>query len=167
MVSATSVNHQEIVLSDDSYSESATSTQDSGTGGIDENSHDSESQNVELEIHENLQSIEAETVNDDAVVSEPDFDSKDEEEKIEMQQNEEHVAGKTESEVTKETESVETEITCYENGNLSMEVNGDEPLVSHSFQLTTLLMLLPGLFLLLILLLLMHLTQQFHFTFLQ
>ncbi|XP_045787335.1 uncharacterized protein LOC123882595 [Trifolium pratense] len=132
---------EEIVLSNDSNSESGVSSHDSR---IDEDC---------------LASLEVEKA-DDGVVSEiveekdcsskailinskdkQDFNSKDEGGTIEMQ-NEEH-----------------------EEANTDMEVNDEDQaiLVSNSFQLTTLLMLLPGLILLLVILLLMLLTQKFSF----
>jgi len=148
---------EEIVLSDDSNSESAASSHDSR---FDE---------------ECLASLGAEKVNDDVVSyiveekycsSETILNSNYKEEggKIDMQ-NEEHVEAKTDTEVTNDGVNVEPEITCDEKGNSSMEMNDQHQLISifDSFQSTTLLMLLPGLILLLVLLLLMYLTQKVSF----
>jgi preprotein translocase subunit SecD len=157
VVSATSFQ-KEIVLSDEINSESGVSSHDSR---IDEDC---------------LASLEVVKVDDDDMVSEiveekedcsskailinskdkQDFNSK----------NEEHAeANTTDTEVGNDVVTIENEITCDENGNLDMKVNDeDQPiLVSNSFQLTTLLMLLPGFLLLLVLLLLMLLTQKFSF----
>jgi len=148
---------EEIVLSDDSNSESAASSHDSR---IDE---------------ECLASLGAEKVDDDVVsdIVEEKYcssetilnsNNKEEEGKIDMQ-NEEHVEAKTDTEVTDDGVNVEPEITSDEKENSSTEVNDQHQLisVSDSFQLTTLLMLLPGLILLLVLLLLMYLTQKVSF----
>jgi hypothetical protein len=152
VVSATSFQ-EEIVLSDDSNSESGVS------------SHDSR---IEEDC---LASLELEKVDDDDIVEEEDCSSKsiliNSKDKQDFNsKNEEHAeANTTDTEVGNDVVTIENEITCDENGNLDMKVNDeDQPiLVSNSFQLTTLLMLLPGFLLLLVLLLLMLLTQKFSF----
>lgn len=148
---------EEIVLSDDSNSESAASSHDSR---IDE---------------ECLASLGAEKVEDNVVsdiVEEkywssetiPNSNYKDNGAEIGIQK-EEHAEAKTDTEVTNDGVNVEPEITSDEKGNSSMEVNDQhQPIsVADSFQLTNLLMLLPGLILLLVLLLLMYLTQKVSF----
>lgn len=142
---------EEIVLSDDSNSESAASSHDSR---IDE---------------ECLASLGAEKVEDNVVsdiVEEKYCSSETILNGAEIGiRNEEHVEAETETEVTNDGVNVKPEITSDEKGKSSMEVNDQhQPIsVSDSFQLTTLLMLLPGLILLLVLLLLMYLTQKVSF----
>ncbi|KAI5399116.1 uncharacterized protein LOC127091209 [Lathyrus oleraceus] len=154
VVSETSFHHDEIVLSDDFNSESAVSEAEK----MDDDDDEAASEIV------TEKNCSWNTILNTA--EKQDLSSKDEGEKIDMQ-NEEHGGEKTDTEVAAAADVIveaETEITSEEKeGNLAMEVNDQDHesiLVSNSNQFSSLLLLLPGLLLLLVLLLLMHFTKN-------
>ncbi|CAI8603750.1 unnamed protein product [Vicia faba] len=156
VASETSFHHDEIVLSDYFNSESAVSEAEKIEDDDDDEAVSEIVEEKDCSLNEggkiDLQNEE------EHVAEKTDTEVVDDD-----VQNEEHVAEETDTEVVDDDHvNVEPEITSEEEGNLSMEVTYQDYqsiLVSNSNQFSTLLMLLPGLLLLLVLLLLMHFTK--------